>query len=120
MPSFVADEHISSTTIDLLRKAGYSVISIREECPGATDFEILTLADQSSCVVITNDGDFGELIFKDKVQFSAGLIFFRFVSFRSDEMAEMILHRIEEYGDEFEGLYTTISRERFRQRPIAT
>jgi predicted nuclease of predicted toxin-antitoxin system len=118
MPTFVADEHVPFETIRILREAGFVVISVREDYRGMKDKQILQLADKNSAVVITSDSDFGDMIFRDKVPFSSGLIYFRLSHYQTDEMAKMLLYRIREYGDEFNNRFTVISRRRFRQRPL--
>jgi predicted nuclease of predicted toxin-antitoxin system len=118
MISFLADEHIPFTTIRILRESGYKVVSISEDRPSVDDDMILRLANAEGLVLITNDGDFGDLIFRDKVPFSSGLIYFRLDRFDPEEMAKLILYHIREYGAEFKGRFTVISRRKFRQRDL--
>lgn len=118
MTGFIADEHIPLPSILLLRKAGYRVLSIGEEYPSVDDDCILELADREELVIITNDKDFGELIFKNEIPFSAGLIYCRLYRFRPDEIAELVLYHINEFAAEFERKLTVISRSKFRQRAL--
>ena len=118
MIAFVADEHIPFASIQLLRDAGYKVISIRDEYPSLRDELILRLAQDEGLVIITNDKDFGDLIFRDKMLFSTGLIYLRLNRFHPAEIAELILHHINEFGVEFAGKLTVISRIKFRQRNL--
>lgn len=55
--------------------AGYGVIS----CPqGASDVEVLELANREERIMITFDKDFGELVFKEKL-IHKGVIFLRLI-----------------------------------------
>lgn len=118
MIGFVADEHIPLLSIRLLRESGYRVISIRDEYPSIDDELILRLAQDENLIIITNDTDFGDLIFRDRVPFSAGLIYLRLNRFQPGEIAELILHHMNEFGVEFAGKVTVISRIKLRQRDL--
>jgi len=118
MLGFVADEHIPLATINILRAAGYRVLSVREECPGANDEQILQLADCERLVIITCDKDFGELIYKEKAKFSSGVVYCCSSKFSPNEIAELILYHLNEFTAEFEGMITVLSRGKFRQRHL--
>lgn len=118
MISFIADEHIPFATIRLLREAGFVVVSLSEDHASISDSEILRLSDREGLVIITNDSDFGDLIFRDEIAFKSGIIYFRLNRFRPDEMALLILESIKGRAVEFKNRFTIISRTRFRQRPL--
>ena len=118
MIGFIADEHIPLPSILALRDANYRVVSIREEYRSALDEFILRLADEENLVIITNDRDFGELIFKEEIPFSAGLIYCRLEQFRPREIAETIIYHLNEFSADFEGKFTVLAPGRFRQRQL--
>lgn len=118
MNGFVADEHVPFATIRTLREAGYRVLSIREEHQSIEDELILEIAEKENLVIITLDGDFGDLIYKEKVPFKAGLIYCRLSRLAPDEIAELILYHIHEFAAEFAGKFTVLSRGKFRQREL--
>lgn len=59
----VADENIEQYWIDLLRKTGYAVLSVRETAPGISDQAVVVLAKETGGLLLTEDKDFGELVF---------------------------------------------------------
>ena len=59
---FLADENISRLLIERMRNDGMEVASIKEERPGVLDPEVLEIARDRQCVLITEDQDFGELV----------------------------------------------------------
>ncbi len=73
---FLADKNIESEVVDLLRKSGYETTHIADLAPGAEDDEILQEARYHDCILITNDKDFGELVFRQK-RSTAGVILIR-------------------------------------------
>lgn len=61
----LADLCIARLTILGLRAEGHDVLSLAEAKSNPSDREILTWAAKEERVVLTEDADFGELIFRD-------------------------------------------------------
>lgn len=61
--NFVADESCAKPVVLALREAGHDVLSIAEVAPGATDQQVLERALNEKRVLITEDRDFGELVY---------------------------------------------------------
>ena len=61
---FLVDESTGKLFADLLRKLGYDVIFVGDIMPAATDEEILSAAKKENRILVTDDKDFGELIFR--------------------------------------------------------
>jgi predicted nuclease of predicted toxin-antitoxin system len=60
-----------------LADAGHDVTAIARDYPAAlTDEAVLAIADQERRILITNDRDFGELIFRQRRP-HAGIMYFR-------------------------------------------
>jgi predicted nuclease of predicted toxin-antitoxin system len=62
-----------------LREAGHDVVAIAEIARGATDDQVLERALTEKRVLITEDRDFGELVYA-RGRSSAGVILVRFPS----------------------------------------
>lgn len=62
--NLLADEHIDAIVIAWLRDTGHDVLSVRETVPGASDFALTTIAYDESRAILTEDKDFGELVFR--------------------------------------------------------
>ena len=63
MARFLADESCDFAVIRALRQAGHDVLAVVEHSPGATDQAVITLAVEQARVLITEDTDFGQLVF---------------------------------------------------------
>ena len=61
---FLANENFPLPGINLLRKQGYTVISIQEESPSISDIEVIEIAIARNLIILTFDKDYGELIFR--------------------------------------------------------
>lgn len=71
------DESAEYRLADWLISQGHSVITIARDYPRAlSDQEVLAVARQEKRILITNDRDFGELIFRHGLS-HAGVIYFR-------------------------------------------
>src|SRR5579864_6327074 len=77
--NFVADESCAGPVIRALRESGHDVLAIAEVAKGTPDELVLARALEGKRVLITEDRDFGELVFA-RGRSSAGVILVRFHS----------------------------------------
>lgn len=67
---WLADENIQFPVIQFLRRVGWKVASVKEMgWESKPDIEILDYSVQNNLGIITQDIDFGELVFKSKMEF---------------------------------------------------
>ena len=71
---FVADESVDFNLIRFIRDKGLSIFSIQEEFASLKDNLVLKLAVEKKAILITEDKDFGELVFKLKLPRSSNLL----------------------------------------------
>ncbi len=95
---FLADESCDFAVVKALRKAGHDVKAISEMSPGISDEEVAMLSVDEMRILITEDKDFGQMIYA-KSQASAGVIFIRFPASASLSMPDMIVRLADEHGD---------------------
>jgi predicted nuclease of predicted toxin-antitoxin system len=65
-PSFLADENVAAPLVLALREAGWDVDYVLESRPGLADDAVLQWASDEGRVLLTEDKDFGELVFRLK------------------------------------------------------
>lgn len=63
---FIVDECTGVRVADWLRKEGYQVFSVYEQARGITDDAILGKAFEENWILVTNDKDFGEKVYRDR------------------------------------------------------
>ena len=63
---FLADECFDHGLVGILRNEGYDVLCVLESKRGATDDDVLALAFDERRIIITEDKDFGELVYRLK------------------------------------------------------
>ncbi len=73
---FLVDESSGIKLYNFLIKKGFDVKFVGNIIPRAFDDEVLALAEEEKRILITNDKDFGELIFR-LARLSSGVILIR-------------------------------------------
>ncbi len=74
---FIADENISPRVVSFLREAGINVFDVKEEgMAGTSDSDISKLAVRMERIVLTQDSDFGTLVFEEKARLT-GIVYLR-------------------------------------------
>ncbi len=75
--TFLTDENIDREVVDFLRAKGFDVFDVKEQgLFGWSDRKILQLAWDQKRIVVSQDSDFGTLIFRDNADFR-GVIYLR-------------------------------------------
>jgi predicted nuclease of predicted toxin-antitoxin system len=74
--NWLADENVQFPVIHFLRRIGWKVESVKEMgWDSKSDVEILNFSVQNNLGILTQDIDFGELVFKSKMEFVSILRF---------------------------------------------
>jgi predicted nuclease of predicted toxin-antitoxin system len=73
---FLADVNIEKQIVEFLKNHGYDVIWIPEYDNRLSDDKLLELAKKENRILLTNDKDFGELVFLQR-KLSSGIILLR-------------------------------------------
>lgn len=75
----LTDENLDGRIVRALRADGWSVESVSVIARSIPDGEVLKLAEQLGAVLITEDKDFGEWVFKENVR-TVGIVFLRYTN----------------------------------------
>jgi predicted nuclease of predicted toxin-antitoxin system len=94
---FVADESCAGPVIRALREAGHDLVAIAEVAKGATDEQVLELAVKQKRVLLTEDRDFGELVYA-RGRSSAGVILVRIHSRARGSKAATVVEAVARLG----------------------
>lgn len=114
----LADENFPEPALGALRKVGWDVFSIAEQCPGASDEEVAALCASQQRILFTFDKDFGELVFRRGLPAGSGVVLFRTTPESSEEPAEAALALVEAQPD-LRGVFCVVTRDRIRVRPLS-
>jgi predicted nuclease of predicted toxin-antitoxin system len=112
---FLADENIIQPVVDALREQGYVVGYITELSPGIDDDVILEKAFDKDYVLLTEDKDFGELVYRIKHRFRS-VVLIRLHGLSAQSKVRILTTAIKEHGTEFSGNFIVISYNTIRIR----
>ena len=100
----VADECVDYTIVENLRHQGVDVFAIAEQDPSIADEDVLSIAVRMNAPLITEDKDFGELVFRLKLP-HRGIILLRLGHWPSEKKgpiaAKVILAHLHELPGAF-------------------
>ena len=77
MRNILLDENISYQYMLELEKLGYTVLHISDLEPGTSDTHVLHLATKHNAILVTQDSDFGHLIYRDDFDHTLPIIYIR-------------------------------------------
>ena len=115
--SLLADENIDQRLVSSLRLAGISVYSVAESSPGITDEEVMPLSENLRAMILTDDKDFGEIVFR-KQRSCRGIVLLRLTGVDYSRKADHVIQVIDRYGSEMIGKFVVITAERVRIRKL--
>jgi len=110
---FLVDECTGPAVAKWLREHNHDVFSVYEEARGIDDDEIIRKANIENRILITNDKDFGEKIFKEKYPHS-GIIFLRLEDERGNSKIETLRQVLELYADQLPNQFAIVTESRIR------
>ena len=117
MIKFIADANVEKKIVDCLIKFGFDVKWIPDYNCEMDDEDLLTMANNEKRILITNDKDFGELVFLRK-QNCAGIILIRVKGQDTKEKVELVEKLILNYKDKIPNHFSLITKTKIRFIPM--
>jgi len=93
---FLADVRVAKCIIDLVTHLGYNIKWVAIIDKSMDDEEVLKLSEKENRILLTNDKDFGELVFHQR-KISKGIILLRIKRQNSKEKAVLLKKLLEEH-----------------------
>ncbi|MFZ4474466.1 MAG: DUF5615 family PIN-like protein [Saprospiraceae bacterium] len=113
----LADESVDFTIVERLRTQGMEVFAIVEQAPSIPDDEVLSIAFHLNAPLITEDKDFGELVFRLKLP-HRGIILLRLGTVPKEKKGEIAAKIILEHLDELLDAFSVFDGKILRIRPV--
>ena len=104
---FLADESCDFAVVRALRDAGYDVAAVAEVRTQSEDSQVIEQARREGRVLLTEDRDFGRLVFVSRAA-CAGVIFIRFPSRRRITLAKEVLQVVRKQADKLPGSFVVL------------
>ena len=103
----LADEGVELQIVERLRVDGHEVLYVAEFEPGVTDEAVLGKASDLSALLMTQDKDFGELVFRQGLAVS-GVVLLRLPGLPASVKATLVSSVLREHGSEVHGAFMVI------------
>ena len=113
MLKFLADVKIEKPIVIFLIDKGFDIIWIPDFDCHMSDSELLELANKEDRILITNDKDFGELVFLQK-KITAGIILFRIKGQKVEEKIKRLNKILNLYRSKIFSNFTVITESKTR------
>lgn len=115
---FMVDESTGTGVVEYLRGLGHDVLPVSETMPQAEDQHILARAMSEGRILITNDKDFGELVFRSG-QAHHGVLLLRLHDESPANRLRVVKVILEQCADRLAGCFTVATESSVRIRPPA-
>jgi predicted nuclease of predicted toxin-antitoxin system len=114
---WLADECVAAPLVGFLCICGHDVLYIAESATGLSDSDVIALALRETRLLLTEDKDFGDLVFRRK-RAVPGVVLMRVGPENPVLKTIRLAAAIERYGEGLFDHYTVIEEGRFRSRRL--
>lgn len=109
----LVDECTGPKVAEWLRNEGHDVFSVYQEATGMSDADVLAKAVHEDWVLITNDKDFGEMVFRERLAHK-GVIFLRLADERASNKIDVLRKLFANHSEKLQGQFVTVTDTKVR------
>ena len=113
MTGFLADESCDFAVVRALRAAGHDVLAVAEQAPGARDEDVIRLATSERRILLTEDKDFGQLVFAAGKE-TCGVIFIRYPARLRSDLPQRVLDAVKRESSRMQTAFVVLQPKRMR------
>jgi predicted nuclease of predicted toxin-antitoxin system len=110
---FLADESCDFAVVRALRAAGHDVVAIAEVTPRAEDDAVIDLAVREERLLLTEDKDFGQLVYA-RGRRPAGVLLLRFPTSAREALPKVVVNLVRRRGERLVGCFVVVQPGRIR------
>jgi predicted nuclease of predicted toxin-antitoxin system len=110
---FLVDESTGPAVARWLRGQGHEVFSVYEEARGMDDADIIEKAFSEDWLLVTNDKDFGEKVYRERHPHK-GIVLLRLADERAASKIEAIRRLLDSYSARLAGNFVVVTDTRVR------
>jgi len=114
---FLVDESTGIQIAQFLKDIGYDADYPAKNIRRFSDLEVLTRAKKEKRIIITNDKDFGDYIFYQKLN-TYGIILLRLQDESVENKLKVLKTLLTKFPKKLKGNFVTVTEERIRIRKI--
>jgi predicted nuclease of predicted toxin-antitoxin system len=110
---FLVDECTGPAVADYLRARGHHVLWFFDEEPGLEDTVLLGRAYEGRCILITNDKDFGDFVYRSGYP-HCGVVLLRLSDERSSNKIEILSRLLDGYAEQLTNRFVVVTEKQVR------
>lgn len=110
---FLADESCNLAVVRALRAAGHDVVAIAEVAPRAKHDAVIDLAVREERLLLTEDKDFGQLVYA-RGRRTAGVLLLRFPASAREALPKVVVNLVRRRGERLVGCFVVVQPGRIR------
>jgi predicted nuclease of predicted toxin-antitoxin system len=110
---FIVDECSGPLLARWLSTQGHDVFSVFDDARGISDELVIQKAITENRILITNDKDFGEKVYRNQMH-HCGIILLRLQDERSQNKISIIHSLLAEYADKLKGRFVVVTENKVR------
>lgn len=110
---FLADESCDFSVVRALRARGHDVLVVAELASGSDDTMVMDMACRENRILLTEDKDFGQLVYAHSQQ-SSGVILTRYPAGARKALPNAVVALVSELGNDLIGSFVVMSPGRVR------
>ncbi len=115
MNKFLLDESCDAAVALALEEAGYDVLMVAHVSPGIADEEVIKLALEQNRILLTEDKDFGQLVYASGKE-ACGVMLFRFPSFERENIAKKAVELVNAERESLQKSFVVLEPNKIRIR----
>ena len=110
---FLVDECTGPAVAEWLRQQSHEVFSVYDEARGLDDDSVFNKAYTDDWILITNDKDFGEMVYRERRPHK-GVVLLRLDDERAANKIEVLRQLLEGYADQLPDQFVVATETRVR------
>ncbi|HAH21954.1 MAG TPA: hypothetical protein DCL49_13780 [Candidatus Omnitrophica bacterium] len=114
---FLANVNIEKPVVDSLLKKGFDVKWVTDIDKKMPDTRVCEIANSENRIILTNDKDFGEIVFLQK-KIVQGIVLLRIKGQDAMEKAGLIERLLDKYPSKIIRHFVVVTKEKFRFIPL--
>jgi predicted nuclease of predicted toxin-antitoxin system len=114
---FLADAGFDGPLTRLLREAGHDVVNVIDRQASLPDRDVAIAARDDKRILLTEDRDFGRLVFAEGLG-TFGIVYVRFAVAERAQVFDDLIRLIDTEGGNLESSFVVLEPGRFRISPL--
>jgi predicted nuclease of predicted toxin-antitoxin system len=106
--TLLVDECVHASLVAVCLKADCDVVHVRDVARGIADEEVIRISNRNGWIVLTEDKDYGELVFKERKK-PSGVVYLRYSPTELENISIELYNLLANSQSKFQGNFITVT-----------